>query len=80
MPAESLLDGLLVMAAAVLLIVPGVLSDLVAIAILFPPSRRILKNFARQRMQMSGTRTGERSADFDRERIIDVRVIDSPPR
>jgi UPF0716 protein FxsA len=81
MPAESLLDGLLVLAAAVLLIVPGVLSDLVAIAILFPPSRRALKSFAWQRMQVGSMRArSPGAADFDGDRIIDVQVIDSPPR
>lgn len=51
MPASALLDGLLVSLAAVLLILPGFLSDVVAILLLFPPSRAWLKRVARGRIR-----------------------------
>jgi UPF0716 protein FxsA len=80
MPGESLVDGLLVLLAAFLLILPGVLSDLVAIALLFPPTRWALKGFVRRRLQarMVAIRYGR--AGFDADQIIDVRVVESPPR
>ena len=40
-PAAAMVDGLLAFIAAVLLVVPGVLTDVVASPLLFPPSRRV---------------------------------------
>src|SRR5262245_39234108 len=46
MPADSLLDGFLVLLAGLLLIFPGVLTDFVAIALLIPPIRALVKRAA----------------------------------
>ena len=43
-PAATLLSGLLVLTAGILLIVPGPLSELLAIVLLIPPARRIIAN------------------------------------
>jgi UPF0716 protein FxsA len=79
MPAESMLDGLLVLIAALLLIMPGVLSDAVAILLLFPPTRSLLKSFVRRRLQARVVRTYGQSAEPVPERIIDVRVVERSP-
>ncbi len=80
MPTESLTDGMLVLLAALLLIMPGVLSDVLAISLLFPPTRRMFKAFLRRRLQARATMyRWEGGVDPDRERIIDVRVIERPP-
>jgi UPF0716 protein FxsA len=42
-PQAEVLDGFLIAAAAVLIILPGFISDLLAIALLFPPTRRVLR-------------------------------------
>jgi UPF0716 protein FxsA len=42
-PANSLLDGVLVFVAGVLLITPGILTDLVGFCLLFPTVRRYLR-------------------------------------
>lgn len=52
-PEEGLLGGLLVFAGAVLLITPGVLTDVLGLALLVPPSRRLIahalhRHFERQ--------------------------------
>src|SRR5262245_24283747 len=80
MPADSLLDGLLVFVAAVLLILPGVLSDVLAILLLFPPSRRFLKSVVRRQFaaRVVSVHYGADPAGFQRDRIIDVKVLDSP--
>jgi len=59
-----------------------VLSDLVAIVLLFPPSRRVLKGVVRRRLQarMSGMHYDRSVRGFDGDQIIDVRVTESPPR
>ena len=80
MPGESLMDGFLVLLAALLLIVPGVLSDVVAILLLFPPSRWVLKGIVRRRLQARMVAMHHIRADFDADQIIDVQVVDSPPR
>lgn len=77
-PAESLLDGLLVFIAAVLLVVPGLLTDLVAIVFLFPPSRRLVKSLLGRRMQFRAAAGGH--ARFAHDEIIDVKVIEAPSR
>jgi UPF0716 protein FxsA len=43
MPADALIDGLLILLAGILLVTPGVLSDLMGIALLIPPVRAIVK-------------------------------------
>ena len=42
MPAEHVLDGLLVFLAGVLLIAPGVLTDITGVSLLIPPVRRLI--------------------------------------
>jgi UPF0716 protein FxsA len=41
-PEEGVLSGALVLAGALLLVTPGVLSDVLGLALLFPPSRRLV--------------------------------------
>jgi UPF0716 protein FxsA len=77
-PAESMLDGLLVFVAAVLLVIPGLLTDLVAIVLLFPPSRRLVKSLVGRRMQVRAA--ASRQTRFAHDEIIDVKVIEAPSR
>lgn len=42
LPAGPLLDGLMILVAAVLLITPGVLTDLLGFALLVPPIRKLI--------------------------------------
>jgi UPF0716 protein FxsA len=48
MPAEDLFDGVLVLAAGMFLIVPGFLSDVVGLLLLFPPSRYPVRKLLRR--------------------------------
>ncbi len=43
LPAAHILDGAFVLAGGILLLTPGFFTDLVGLAFLFPPSRRLLK-------------------------------------
>src|SRR3954470_2764830 len=43
MPADAVIDGFLVLLAGILFVLPGVLTDVVGIALLFPPSRQLVK-------------------------------------
>lgn len=79
MPADALLDALLVSLAAVLLILPGLLSDVVAILLLFPPTRHLLKRSAKRGIQARVVTTTYQAYDAPQghDEVIDVRVIDS---
>jgi len=70
----------LVSLAAVLLILPGFLSDIVALGLLFPPTRRLFKTFVRRRIQARVVTTHyEDYSGGGHDEIIDIKVIDSPP-
>ena len=49
LPADSILDGLAVLIAGVFLVTPGVLTDIVAIALLIPPVRAPIRAIAKKR-------------------------------
>ena len=51
LPAEPLLDGLMILVAGALLITPGVLTDLVGFALLVPPIRRLVRRYLAARFQ-----------------------------
>jgi len=67
-PATRLVEGALVVAGSVLLITPGVFSDLVGLLLLFPPSRRWI---APRLLKWLVTRFGTNARGF--------RVGDTPP-
>lgn len=50
-PEEGILGGVLVLIGGVLLITPGVLSDVAGIALLVPPSRRLVAKLVRKRLE-----------------------------
>jgi UPF0716 protein FxsA len=60
MPAARMLDGLMILIGGILLLTPGVLSDLLGIALLFPPSRVAFKQILRIRLERM-IRTGRAS-------------------
>lgn len=50
-PEEGVLDGLLVLVGGVLLVTPGVLTDVLGLALLLPPSRHVIARFVRSRVE-----------------------------
>lgn len=50
-PAEPVMDGLLILAGAVALLTPGLVTDLAGFAVLVPFTRRIIKRFIRARIE-----------------------------
>lgn len=51
MPAEPLLDGVLVLAAGIVLITPGLLTDIAGMVLLIPWTRYPVKAFIRNRVR-----------------------------
>lgn len=49
MPAEQMIDGLLIFVAGVIMLTPGVVTDMLAFALLLPGSRTIFKRWLRRR-------------------------------
>lgn len=49
LPAEELVDGLLIFAGGVLLVTPGVLTDVLALLLLIPFTRTYIKRWLRRR-------------------------------
>lgn len=58
-PADELMEGLLILAAGIVLITPGILTDIIGFLLLLPPTRKIarayLSRFIRKHMSDRGT-------------------------
>ncbi len=57
-PDESLLSSFLLLVAAGLLVLPGLVSDVLGLLLLLPPFRRLIGNIVRRRFER-GIRAGE---------------------
>jgi len=90
LPIDALGDGVLILIASVLLITPGVLTDVVGLSLLLPPVRALVKHGLRRwlagRIQVGpatfwteATRQAnpDGMAHAPNDEIIDVRVIDT---
>jgi UPF0716 protein FxsA len=81
MPADSLLDAALILAAGILLITPGVLTDLLGIVLLIPPLRRVAKmgliGWFRSKFRIQTIVTGSDSdtGPPDSPDVIDAKVV-----
>lgn len=51
LPAQELIEGLLILVGAVLLITPGLLTDAVAFFFLIPATRKLVKIFLRRKLE-----------------------------
>src|SRR5262249_47543124 len=81
-PAESIQDALLILVAGLLLITPGVLTDLVGVLLLVPPFRRLLGRWLGRQLRAtftmrSFTATGEAKADGESDDTI-IDVVSTP--
>ena len=90
MPADAMVDGLLIFFAGGLLITPGMLTDFAGFALLIPPIRAVVKRFAKlwfvRHVQVrtaafypnAAPSGGTSFSDSTREsKIIDARVIET---
>lgn len=51
LPAEALLDGLLILVAGAVLLTPGLLTDLAGFALLLPAGRRVVRRALAERLR-----------------------------
>lgn len=54
-PGDALVDGGLILFAGALLLTPGFVTDIVAISLLFPPTRALVRRVAMQRLVAKAT-------------------------
>ena len=54
-PGDELVDGGLILFAGALLLTPGFVTDVVALALLFPPSRAVVRRVALKRLVAKAT-------------------------
>ncbi len=85
-PALDLLDGLLIMCAALVLVTPGLITDTVGFLLLIPPARHVIRTallrglkkrfVTHTRVDLSGQRTQQ--AREDDKDVIEVTARDVP--
>ncbi|MEM9351518.1 MAG: FxsA family protein [Planctomycetota bacterium] len=92
LPAAAVFDGVLILAAGLLLVTPGVLTDAVGLSLLLPPVRTLVRRLIRRwfssSVQVSTTAawtdaSGEThvygSQAGPRSVVVDAQVVDSTP-
>jgi UPF0716 protein FxsA len=84
-PADALLDGFLILVAGILLVTPGVLTDLTGVVLLVPPLRALVKRvmvaWIRRNIEIRVGQSGaafwsdvHQAATSSRDEIIEARV------
>ncbi len=80
-PKEGVVSSLLVLVGGVLLVTPGVLTDITGLALLIPPTRRlvagVLGNYLKKRFALQGIATA--GIMMSPPEVIDVDASDSEP-
>jgi UPF0716 protein FxsA len=90
MPADAVVDGVLILVAGILLVTPGVLTDICGVMLLIPPLRSLVKRAAvawlSRHVKASAQRftatygmhePGYGDAARDRDEIIDAKVLNT---
>jgi len=76
LPADPLMDALLILFAGALLLTPGMLTDTVGFSLLLPPCRHVIKRRLVVWFKSHFTIRPEPNSRENGDRIIDARVVD----
>jgi len=49
LPADTLINGVLILAAGLLLLIPGIITDIAAVTLLFPPTRSLYRHWLKNK-------------------------------
>lgn len=80
-PGPELFDDFFLIVAGLLLILPGFVSDAVAVALLFGPLRRAIHRWGRSYVERAGVHAGPRTIDADyREIPTDAEALNGPSK
>jgi len=78
-PTDALLDGLLILIAGVVLITPGILTDLTGFALLMPSVRRRIKEpvkrWLQQHVELQAARFTSSFRQENADQVIDVQIV-----
>lgn len=77
-PEAGLIDGVLIVIGAILMIVPGFVTDVVGLLLMLPPVRSAIRHVLRSRMTFTTVRTGREPGQGYRRRRDDD-VVDLSP-
>ena len=84
LPAQAIGDGVMILVAGVLLITPGVITDIVGLALLIPPIRFVMRkgiqHWLAKNVRVETTfSSSSTSADFPQpdDNVVEGRVVDS---
>ncbi len=86
LPADELFDGVLILVAGVVLVTPGILTDLMGFGLLIPHIRNVVKSmlrsWAKRNIEIRTTNTSQQywngqSAPTPHDEIIDAEVIET---
>jgi UPF0716 protein FxsA len=79
LPANELLDGLLVLFAGALMLTPGFITDIVGLVLLVPPTRVLVRSLLgrrfRRRFDLATGGSAGQSGSFGYARVYDVRDV-----
>lgn len=82
MPNDELIDGALVLVAGVLLVTPGVLTDVMGLVLLIPPCRSVVKRlvaaWARKHVQVRVHSTAWPTASSVDDDVVEGEVVRRP--
>ena len=74
MPADALVDALLILVAGALLVTPGLLTDVGGFSLLIPPFRRWMRGRLKRRFA-NRFRIGGTWRTADRSEIVDAKIV-----
>ncbi|MFD5824431.1 FxsA family protein [Lentzea sp. NPDC060358] len=74
-PHQEMADGMLIAAAGALIMVPGFLSDVVALFLLFPPTRRIVSKRIARKAEAAALKF-EHERRFGAGQVVEGQVVD----
>lgn len=86
MPADELFDGVLILVAGIVLVTPGILTDLMGFGLLIPPVRSVIKGVLRSWAKKNiEVRTSQTTTQFwsqpghphFRDEVIDAEVVET---
>ncbi len=83
MPAKALGDGVLILVAGVLLITPGVITDIVGLSLLVPPLRAGVRKGVQLwlakhvQVQVNSSWQGQREVHTQDKNVVEGRIVDA---
>lgn len=72
MPVAALFDGVCLALAGAMLLLPGYLSDIIALILIFPPTRHLLRGILARRFVVVDVPAGHRGGPTPQPRVIEV--------